>query len=322
VLLEHFRRAMGELGISGKLVATDISPQTAALQVVDEKFIVPQVKDVQYIPELKRIVEEHEIGLIVPLTDLDLHSLTRHREEFLQLGCEVMIGPEETVRACRDKKEFSERLRRAGMPAIRTFSLEEFRSAPFYPCFIKPMRGSGGLGTSRIGDENELRAHVATFGEQLLVQDYVPGREYTIDVYRTRDGDVRCIVPRQRLVVRSGEVDKGVTVHDDALIEATQKLTDLMPGLWGVFCCQCRRPDGDEAFFFEINPRFGGGAPLSIAAGVDLPRYLMEEVTGREISARLGEFTPNLVLMRYSADLFEQVDDPTELPGFEGPFFR
>ena len=322
MLLKAFRKAMEELGIEGKIIATDLSHESAAMQIADVGYVVPAARKLQYIPKLEDLVREHNVGLLVPLTDVDLRPLSRHRDGFAKLGCSVMIGPEPTIQICRDKKRFSQHITRGGLPAIRTFSLGQFRRSPFYPCFTKPLRGSGGHGASIIHSGRELRKQVHFFGDQLLVQDYVPGREYTIDVYRTREGEIKSIVPRQRLLVRSGEVEQGVTIHDEELIASTRKLVGLLDGLWGVFCLQCRRPDGKEPFFFELNPRFGGGVLLSIDAGANLPLYLIQEVTGREITGKVGDFAPNRMLMRYSGDLFCDVDDPKRLRGFDSPIFK
>jgi carbamoyl-phosphate synthase large subunit len=87
-------------------------------------------------------------------------------------------------------------------------------------------------------------------------------------------------------------------------------------------CCQCRRrPDG-PTYFFELNPRFGGGVPLSIRAGADLPMYLLQEVLGREVDGAVGQFTDHLLMMRYPAGTIFHVENPSQLRGFEGPIFR
>jgi carbamoyl-phosphate synthase large subunit len=285
-------------------------------------LLVPRVGRIEYVPALLEIVEKHNISLVVPLTDLDLRSLARQQEKFAGLGCTIMIGSEPTVQLCRDKARTSALLTAAGLKAIKTCSLSEFWDSPFYPCFVKPIRGSAGVGTGVVKSAKELRAHIATFGELLIVQQYVPGPEYTIDVYRSKDGEVRCIVPRQRLVVRSGEVEKGITIKDEGIVESTMKLTNLLEGLWGVFCCQCRCDDSGCPRFFEINPRFGGGAPLSVAAGADLPLYLLQEVLGLPITAKFGEFTDRLLMMRYDEAIFIETGDPASLPGYKQPFFH
>lgn len=323
--MEAFRRALSELGLSGRLLAADLAPISAACRLADVAIGVPRADSEEYIPALLRIVADHQVGLLVPATDLDLLDLARHRQRFAELGCTVMIASEETIRVCRDKSATAELIRRAGLPEIHTATLAEFHDRPFYPCFVKPVSGSGAIGAARIEDPGELDLHVAKFGPELIVQECAPGQELTIDVYRDRAGVVRSVVPRQRLAVRSGEVEKGVTVDDAGLIDATLRLAGVLGDLWGVFCCQCRR-DGDDAppQFFEINPRFGGGAPLSIAAGANLPLYLLQEVLGRDVTAEVGQFTANLVMLRYDQAAYVQMspDEVAALPGYQTPSFR
>lgn len=313
---------MDKLGVVGKIVATDKTYASSAFQAADVGELAPSVGRIEYVPVVLDLVAKHRIGLVVPLTDLDLRSLGRQKQRFADAGAAVMIGDEPDIRLCRDKAATNELFGRAGLGTIKTVSLKEFYGEPFYPCFVKPIRGSAGIATGLIHNEKELRAHVATYGDLLLVQEYVPGQEYTIDIYRDRQGVVRCAVPRQRLAVRAGEVSKGVTVKDQQLIDAAVKVAGLLGNVWGVFCAQCRRQEGGKPRFFEINPRFGGGAPLSIAAGADLPLYLLQEVLGLPITAKLGEFTDQLLMLRYDEAVFVQVTDRQGLPGYDTPSFR
>ena len=310
---------MKDLGVTGKLLATDVTAASGALHVADAGVLVPPAGTIEYIPAVVDICVKHEVKLVIPLTDLDLRSLARQKDKFADLGCEVMIGSPEAIMLCRDKTLTNKFLERIGLPGIRTLVLDEFRSRPFFPCFIKPVRGSASVGTAVLNSEAELNAHLATFGNLMLLQDYVPGAEYTLDIYRTRKGKVRCVVPRQRLSIRAGEVEKGLAVRDDELIEAGVHLGEQLEGVWGVINAQCRRPAGQKAHFFEINPRFGGGAPLAIAAGADLPRYVLEETLGLDVSARLGEFKPNLLMLRYDDAVFVEAEQPEKLPGFDTP---
>jgi len=321
-LLEAFRSAMAELGLNGRILVADATAASSAYQLADVGLLAPRTDDPSYVPWLLQAARDREVGLLVPTTDLDLLPLAENRDAFAALGCTVMIGSPEAVRLCRDKAATAELVARAGLSAVRTVELAAFRASPFYPCFAKPVHGSAGVGVGRIDSESQLRAHVAAFGEDLVLQDCLAGAEYTIDVYRGRDGQVRCIVPRQRLAVRSGEVAKGITVRDDELIDATRRLCGAIDGLWGVFCCQCRREPGGDPWFFEINPRFGGGVPLSIAAGANLPLYLLQETLALPVTAEIGAFTDKLLMLRYDRAVFAAVEDPTTLPGFDEPSFR
>ena len=314
---------MKELDVTGKLIATDITPASPAYQKADVGVLVPPARRAEYLPALQDVVKKHNVGLLVPLTDLDLRSLARHRDEFAKIGCTVMIGSERTVTLCRDKAQTNALISKAGLASIKTVTLSQFLQKPFYPCFVKPISGSASVGTAVIRNDRQLQAHIQAFGELMIVQEYVPGQEYTLDVYRSRDGVVRCVVPRQRLLVRSGEVEKGITIKDEELMRSAVALAEKLDDIWGVFCCQCRRSGTGPIRFFEINPRFGGGAPLAIAAGANLPLYLLQELLGLPITAELGAFTDRLLMLRYDEAVFVQVSDGMEnLPGFSMPRFH
>ena len=324
-LLEAFRRAMADLGVTGRLFGADITSASPGFHKVDRGTVVPLVGDPAYIPTLLEIVRSHQVGLLVPLTDLDLRPLARSREEFAASGCTVMVGSEQAVALCQDKARTNAFLGRIGLATIKTRTLDEFLAEPFYPGFVKPTSGSAGIGARMIRDAQQFHAHVARYGRDLIVQDYVSGQEFTVDVYRSRAGTVHCVLPRQRLVVRSGEVEKGITAKDAGVMAAAARLAAALEGVWGVFCCQCRRPADEpdcEPKFFEINPRFAGGAPLSIAAGANLPLYLLQEVLGRAITGKVGEFADRLLMLRYDEAVFTHVEDPGTLPGYQTPMFR
>jgi len=319
--METFRDALANLGLKGKLIAADLSAASPACHVADASEIVPRAGCIEYIPGLLDIVKRYKVSLVLPMTDLDIRSLARQRAKFDAAGCSVMIGSEESIKLCRDKAAFQEVLSSAGLATIRTTTLEDFRTNPFYPCFVKPLRGSASVGTGVINNDKELKAHVATFGELLVVQEYVPGQEFTVDVFRSRDGTVHCIVPRLRMVIRSGEVERGITIKDKRVIEDTAKLTGLLGDVWGVFCCQCKREAGGRPRFFEVNPRFGGGSPLSIAAGANLPRYVLQEILGKPIDKKI-DFQENLMMMRYDQAVFSVEKKPESLPGFDSPISK
>lgn len=319
---------MRELGIGGECIVTDVTPASAAFQSAQRGLIVPRCDDPAYLPAIEDAIAAHDVGLLVPLTDLDLQLLADRRDELARRGCLAMVSSPEAIAICRDKARSADWLRQVGATPIRSESLASFRDDPFYPCFAKPLSGSSSIGASRIETPAQLDRHVEQFGRDLLVQECIDGQEFTVDVYRTRGGAVKAIVPRQRLDVRSGEVQNAVTVRDEELLVETRRIVEAMPGLWGAACLQFRRPCDQAgtptgpARCFEINPRFGGGVPLSIAAGADLPRYLLQEATGQPVDGAAGEFTEQLMMLRWDDAVFTPIRAPQTLPGYRRPRFR
>jgi len=320
-LMDAFREAISGLGLKGKVISADITKASAAGHSADAAEIVPRAGCIEYIPALLDIVKRHGVSLVLPMTDLDIRSLARQRAKFSDIGCTVMIGSEASIKLCRDKAALQSVLSDAGLAKITTKTLEQFRAHPFYPCFVKPLRGSASVGSGVINNDAELKAHVATFGELLVVQEYVPGQEYTVDIYRSRDGKVRCVVPRLRMVIRSGEVEKGITIRNRQVIDDSTRLAGLLRDIWGIFCCQCRCEEDGRPHFFEVNPRFGGGTPLSIAAGANLPRYLMQEILDQPIDEKI-DFQENLMMLRYDHAVFTVEKKPESLPGFDSPISK
>jgi carbamoyl-phosphate synthase large subunit len=321
-LLGAFRTAMGELHLAGKLVATDTSIASAVLHAAESSAVVPSPEEISYVPALLELVKEHEVGLVVPLSDLDLALLAGERGRFSEIGCTVMTGSYSSVALCRDNARFQGVCEQAGVAAVRTLSLAEFESEPFYPCFLKPTRKSARTKPHVIRNPRELRAHVALCTEPVVIQQHVSGQKFRVDVYRSRDQVVRCVVPRRELATRAGAVDKAAVRMDPHLIDETRRLTAVLGDLWGVFCCHCIRGEDGAVNFLGVDPRFDDGAVLSIAAGANLPRYLLEEVLDLPGTAEAGKVADGMLMLRHDNAVFVEADDPSALPGYQTPSFE
>jgi len=68
----------------------------------------------------------------------------------------------------------------------------------------------------------------------------------------------------------------------------------------------------ENATLFEVNPRFSGGIPLTIAAGADFPRWLIEMCCGRNPKPCIGKFTDGLIMVCYESALFLPDDTARE----------
>jgi len=183
------------------------------------------------------------------------------------------------------------------------------------PLMAKPRFGSASEGVGLVRNTAELELLVARdeAGTPLLdgrpgdmvVQTVAPGDEYTIDVLVDRSGQCLCAVPRRRLEVRAGEVSKAVTVRSPELIDLAFGLSKALPGAYGVLNFQVFADDvTGELAVIEINPRFGGGFPLSHRAGADYARWLLEDVRGLPSTASATAWRDGLVMLRYDAAVF------------------
>ena len=151
-----------------------------------------------------------------------------------------------------------------------------------FPAFIKPKDGSSSINAFKVSNEDELNVY-CNIVPDYIIQPFVSGTEYTIDIFCNFEGDPIYITPRIRLAVRSGEVLKTKIVQDQKIIdEMKQLVADYKP--CGAITVQMIRDDlTKEDYYIEINPRFGGGAPLSMKAGADSAEAMIRLLSGEQL---------------------------------------
>jgi carbamoyl-phosphate synthase large subunit len=303
-LMQAFRREIAAHAPGGRVLGADQSNLSAGFHDADQGFLVPRCTDPSYIPTLLEIVRREEVRVIVPLIDTELPILAQHREEFLREGCHAIVSGLEQVLLTRDKARSVLRFREMGFDAPRVFAPAELERAEelSYPLFLKPADGSSSVGAARVDDPDELRYALA-HTRAPVVQSFEVGEEFTLDVFCDLAGAVRCVVPRQRLETRAGEVSKGVTVKDCGMMEAAARLVAGLGDCRGCVTLQCFRTPEGRYVFFEANLRFGGGYPLSYAAGANFPAWILRMVSGEAIPSFDG-WEDRLLMLRYDDAVF------------------
>lgn len=310
-LLRAFERSLSSLGLEGDVMAADASKLSAACAVAARAFRVPRCDAPEFVPALVELCRAHEVTLVVPTIDTELPILAEHRERFADVGTTVVVSSSETVAIAGDKERTHAWLEREGFPTVRQGSLAEAIADPLrwpFPLIVKPRSGSASQGVARVDSREELE--VAGRRGDIVVQTIAPGNEHTIDVLVNRRGQALCAVPRRRIEVRAGEVSKGVTVRCDRLAELGCKVCERLPGAFGPLTVQAFLDDaGGDARVIEINPRFGGGYPLSWEAGAAFPRWIIEDVLGLPSTAAPDGWRDGLVMLRYDEAVFAAEDE-------------
>ena len=308
-LLECFRRTLDALGVKGRVCGADASALAAAFHMADEGFLVPPAQDERaYVEALLDVCRRHDIGMVVPLIDTELAALADARERFAAAGARVLISSAPVVAICRDKRQTFDFLKSHGFATPEVYSYTHALEARF-PLFMKPRYGSSARDVHALADRAALEFHYGRVAAEPIIQEFVHGEEYTVDVYAGLDGAARVAVPRRRLEVRGGEVAKAMTVRHEEIIRQSLRLVDTLAGCVGVVTLQCfLQPDGSVKFI-EINPRFGGGVPLAVRAGADFTRWIIEEHLGRKPVIDPDAWQDGLVMMRYDSSVFRAARD-------------
>jgi len=300
-LVLAFRSALAALGMPGRVVVTDVNPLSPAVHVADRAYRVPLAHDPEYLPELLKICRHENIGLAIPTIDDELELFGASRRTFAEAGVLAACSSQETAAICNDKYATWTRLAAAGVPAARTYLPDELPDQPQFPLFIKPRVGRGAVGAHVIRNPRDLDFFL-DYVDRPVVQEYLDSPEYTIDVLCDARNRPLAIVPRERVVIRAGVIDRGRTVKSSALIELAEQVCAAIP-FFGPINIQCRLRDG-WPYVFEINPRFSGGIPLTIAAGADFPRMLVSMAAGATPAPRIGEFREGVWMTSYEASVF------------------
>jgi carbamoyl-phosphate synthase large subunit len=297
-LVNAFKRALVPIG--GRVVTTDVNALSPAVLVADRAFRVPLASDPDYLPAIEHICKEEDIGLLVPTIDDELEIIGGVRERFEQAGVSVAASPPETAAICNDKHRTALHLRAHGVASAMSWLPGDVPDDRAMPLFVKPRHGRGGIGAFAVRSRRELEFFVE-YVENPVVQEYLDGPEFTIDMLCDR-GWPLSIVPRERVVIRSGVMDRGRTVRNQSLIDLGRVCASCLE-FHGAVNIQCRVVAGVPTVF-EINPRFSGGIPLTIEAGADFPRMLVQLALGRQVAPTVGQFTDGLWMTSYEASIF------------------
>lgn len=300
-LLQAFQRELAARFPSSAVYATDLNPAlSAACQVADKAFALPRVTAAGYVDRLLELCVAQRVGLVVPTIDTELLDLARARDRFAREGVQVVVSDEPLTRRCRDKRQAAALFEELRMAAPLVMAPD----ALCFPCFAKPYDGSRSVRAVKLATAADLTEAMRADPE-LMFTEYVDGShdEYTVDAYFGRAGNLCCLVPRHRVEVRDGESSKGVTRRNHVYDYLLQRLGRI-EGARGCLTLQLFAHPGRTHYVgVEINPRFGGGYPLSYAAGANYPGWLIDEYLLERDIPFFDGWEADLLMLRYDAQV-------------------
>ncbi len=302
-LTRYFKETLRRFFPEAKVYTTDMRPDMApAAYVSDGCFAVPRVTAPEYPDLLLSLCQEHGVGIVVPTIDTELMVLAAQKERFLAEGIHVIVGDASFVGVCRDKRLTGDFFAchdiRVPQPIDKLY--------PTFPLFAKPYDGSLSTNLHFITKPEELTDDIL-HDDKLMFMEYIDRkvyREYTVDMYFGRDHEVKSIVPRERIEIRAGEINKGRTAKNAIVPYLRERLAHL-DGCVGCICMQLFfHPDIHDIVGIEVNPRFGGGYPLSYMSGANYPEFLIREYLLGESLAYDDGWTDGMLMLRYDDAVF------------------
>ena len=259
----------------------DMDPLAPGLFLVpeDRRVILPAGKAPEFIEHLLDCCRFLGITRLVPTVDAELLPIARQAARFEALGIQLVLSPLEALETCLDKLRLHLRCRRL-VPSPATVLAGRAPTATG-PWIAKPRSGSGSRGI-RMVDASTL-ASVPADGNW-LIQECLPGAEYSVDVLIGPNGEALAAVPRERLRVDSGVATVARTVKDPQLQRLALDAAQLV-GIRGVANVQLKRDANGMPKLMEINPRFPGTMALTVEAGANLPKLVMDIAEDKTVTS-------------------------------------
>lgn len=264
-----------------RVIGCDIDPLAAGQSYVETFIVSPRVSDASYTEWLRDLLEREQTTILIPTVHEELIVL----QDFVAPATTTVVlsGPQSLAVGDNKQafyawveKEYPEHA--ITWTPVRAWTPEWLEDAVQ---FIKPTQGRGGRGCRTI-TKDELIREQAFMSEDTLVMQYMPGTEWTVDIYVSREGRVIYAVPRERIGLAGGISIKGRTVRH-AEIEALAADVALALGCRGPVCIQLRADAAGTPRLIEINPRLSGGLPITVAAGVNPIDLILREAAGENL---------------------------------------
>lgn len=307
-LVDYFKQALNSDGL---VLGANSDTDTSAMYLVDKAFKVPFVNSKDYIPEILNICTQENVGLVVSLFDIDLPYLAAAKDKFEALDICLAVSDKNIIDIANDKWQTYRFLLENKLPTPLTYkNLNSFESAlksdkVNFPVMVKPRWGMGSLSVYKASNLEEAQFFVSycksaisssylnilsnELDESVLIQEFISGKEFGIDVFNDLEAKNLVTVVKEKLAMRSGETDVAVVVDNPSVYKLASQVGEKLKHI-GNLDIDILLDDNNHPFVLEFNARFGGGYPFSHLAGVDFPALLLQMAKKSEIDNSLLEF--------------------------------
>ena len=287
------------------VVGVDMDPRAAGFHLADAGRAVPAATDETWAKELRATVEEFNVDVVVPTVDEELGELARVYQT-LPDDVPVVAPRLKVIDVALDKYRTYKRLASTGHAVPETWVATKWADVDesAFPLLAKPRRGRGSRGIERVDDPDELEAHLAETEydlQELLLQEFVKGTEYTTSVVASKESRLLGIVPKEA-VRKEGSTVIGATRRSPAVRAECRSLHNTLDPQGPINVQQIVDDEG-VPHTIEINPRFSSTSCLTAAAGVDEFDLLVRDATGESVSPP-GSFEEDLYIQRYQDHVF------------------
>lgn len=280
-----------------RVVGTDCNPLSAGFAFCDKFYVVPKGNSLNFIDKILEICDREKPQAIIAGPEEEILSLAKNKKIFIKRKILVLVPDYGTAKLCADKILTHKFFIKNSIPTPKAYFN---RRKIEFPAIIKPRYGRGSKQVYKVENKQELAFYLKKV-KWPIIQEFVKGTEYSIDIFSDLEGLPLSIVPRVRIQVESGIAMKSRTVYDEEIINMSGKITTKLK-LIGPACLQCiKTVKGIK--FIEINTRFGGGSILSVKADPTIITNLIKIIKGGKTEKSRG-FKQGITMLRYYAEVY------------------
>jgi len=279
-----------------RVIGTDCNVFSAGFHLCDKYYLVPKGNNPAFLQEIIKICDIEKPKAIISGPEEELLVFSRNKKLFERKGILVLVPEYEIVKMCVDKVATYKFFKKENIPTPEIYKKDEVN----FPIIIKPRFGRGSINIFKAKNKEELEFYLKRV-KNPIIQEFVNGVEYTVDIFSDLQGNPLSIVPRTRIQVESGISMKGKTIYDKEIMDFCAKIAERLK-LVGPSCIQCIK-DKKGPKFIEINPRFGGGSILSIKADPTIVTNLVK-IIKEEKPIKSKGFKEGLTMLRYYSEVY------------------
>jgi len=222
------------------------------------------VCDIQDI--IGHVIKEKSIDFVMPLEDASTCLMADRKARYEIAGAVVLAPDYGNIEECTDKLKAARALKKYGFVVPRSSPAPKKASSidaivkilGGYPVIAKPRLGSGSMDTSIHYQRFSLAARLEDFlKEPYILQQYVNGRVYSVEIVSNLQGRVIATVPKL-ILATDGSVATCVQIRPQPVIQDLAARVARYFGLVGLSNIDILQGEDNQLYVIDVNPRISG----------------------------------------------------------------
>ena len=297
-LLRSFKKSTA---IKIFMVGADSDSYSAALNVVDKSYVIPEFSEPKCVEKIQAICAKENIHAILPMTNKAIDFMDKNRAGFDGGDLLLYLADHNRIQTSNDKRRLAEFFTQKNFASPDL--IDPKKLFPGFPLIAKDPCGEGGKNCFKIEDQTEFDFYSKKLPNHIF-QRFVQGREFSIDWFSNKKGLPVVVVPRERLVARAGEVMVSRIELIPDIIESSKRLGTRLQ-LRGPANFQGFLEESGEFLFTDVNLRFGSGVLHTIHAGANIPEMMLQELVGESVEMKSNFVMDGSTMSRFHDAIFD-----------------